>query len=250
MDRSLFIKRLATVAGISTLPIGWVKVYDKFYLLQSFIAGFKYYKGTQFLDSLKEGDALELVREPENEYDTEAIAVYWNENKVGFIPSALNSVFAKLIDIQVLELYAQITHLKPEAKSWENVAMAIYCLKERGMNKELPAKAQRLMVYERPKYFSVRRQEVISRIKEGTEEENIVVNINTIPNGFERLRKKYGAGEYRQEDMWFSTEGYRILDEADVEELLPAVKEITEIADTLNQHFTEIKFDLGNCIAL
>ena len=250
MDRSLFIKKLVATVGLSVLPANWVKVYDKFYLLQTFVAGFQHYYGPQLLTGFNEGDLLQLVREPDNDYDPGAIALHWNEHKIGFIPTRLNSVFARLIDIQALELHAEITHLKGEAKSWENVAVAIYCLKERKIGEALPPAAKNLMICDTPKYFSIRSsQNVISRINHVSREEKIVINMNKLPKRYERLHEKYGAGSYRQEDMWFRDHSFRILDEEDIESLLPEIKEVHDVVDDLNQGYTEISLELDKVLA-
>lgn len=75
-----------------------------------FVAGLKYYKGPRLLNNMKEGDMLEMVREPGNPYDTNAIALHWNRHKIGFEPAASNDILAKLLDADALELHAEITH--------------------------------------------------------------------------------------------------------------------------------------------
>ncbi len=60
--------------------------YKKYYLLQCFVRGFRFYEGPNLLGGMAEGHELELVREPDNEYDDCAIALYWNGKKIGFIP--------------------------------------------------------------------------------------------------------------------------------------------------------------------
>ena len=152
-----------------------------------------------------------------------------------------------MLDTEALALHAEITHVKPQAKSWENVAIGIYCLKERNVHQTLSPAALSLTAAETPKYFSIKNaNHTITRISNGDKAEKVVVNINGLPARFNYLRNKYGAGEYRQEDMYFSKSSYRILDEEDIEALLPEVKEVTEVADILNQKFTEIRFDFNS----
>lgn len=52
------------------------------------------------LKTLKPGDALVLVREPANQFDKNAIAVYAGTHKVGYIPKAKNGVLAQYLDQQ------------------------------------------------------------------------------------------------------------------------------------------------------
>lgn len=50
------------------------------------------------LKTLKPGDALVLVREPTNEFDKNAVAIYAGAHKVGYIPKAKNAVLAQYLD--------------------------------------------------------------------------------------------------------------------------------------------------------
>lgn len=158
MKRKEFIKNLLGLgAGAVLLPsYTWIKQYDKFYLLQSFVRGFRYYEGPKLLEEMKEGDMLELVREPQNEYDMNAIALHYNQQKIGYVPAESNEILSKLLDIGLIDLMAEITHLKKEAAAWENVAVAIYVLKEKTGSDILSGEAQELTTLETPEYYSIK----------------------------------------------------------------------------------------------
>ena len=47
---------------------------------------------------LKDGDELELVPEPENEFDEDAIAIYKNEMQVGYVPKEFTWMVHKELD--------------------------------------------------------------------------------------------------------------------------------------------------------
>ena len=55
-------------------------------------------KAAEVLKALKPGDAVTLVREPENKFDKNAVAVYVGAEKVGYIPKGKNVALAALID--------------------------------------------------------------------------------------------------------------------------------------------------------
>lgn len=99
MKRSDFVKSIIAAIGLSAVPVLFLKQYDKFYLLQFFVRGFKYYEGPNLLDEMHEGDMLELVSEPNNEHDEFAIALHFNSKKIGFVPAERNEMLARLIDI-------------------------------------------------------------------------------------------------------------------------------------------------------
>jgi len=124
MDRSDFLKNIIGLFGLAVLPPLAVKQYQKLYLLQCFVRGFKFYDGPQLLNNMKEGSMLELVREPDNKYDECAIALHYNNQKIGYIPSESNEVLSRLLDSKAVELVAEITHLQKEAATWENMHVA------------------------------------------------------------------------------------------------------------------------------
>ena len=53
-----------------------------------------------FMQSLKSGQDLLLVREPTNQFDPMAIAVYAGTQRIGYIPKKQNKVLAQFIDQQ------------------------------------------------------------------------------------------------------------------------------------------------------
>jgi hypothetical protein len=50
------------------------------------LAGFRYYDAKQVWDDMKVGDALTLVREPHNAYDSNAVRVEWRGRQLGYVP--------------------------------------------------------------------------------------------------------------------------------------------------------------------
>jgi len=149
MKRADFLQRLIGVAIFGKLPISTLITKRKVYLLQCFVAGFRHYKGMELLEEMEVNDLLELSREPDNVYDDFAIALYWQQEKIGFIPAEFNETIARLLDAEALPLLASITHLKKDVKPWENVVVAVYFLQE---EKVLPPHADYLQKLEDPVY--------------------------------------------------------------------------------------------------
>ncbi len=67
-------------------------------VLHTNVAGVYYHSPEEFADAIKEKDTIELKREPNNEYDKFAIALYFQGIKIGFIPKDKNEVMANLMD--------------------------------------------------------------------------------------------------------------------------------------------------------
>ena len=180
MNRSIFLKRMIASVAVGKLPVSLTKKFRKIYLLQCFVAGFRHYEGMQLLDQMKEGDLLELIREPNNEYDSCAIAVHWCGNKIGFIPASINEMLSYLLDAEALSLFAVITHLEKKSQPWENVAIAVYFLQE--ANKELPAHADYLSRIEAPHYRTLNQKTKSSlNYNKLFDSYNRVINIDNIP---------------------------------------------------------------------
>ena len=62
------------------------------------LAGFRHYDGGDVLRDLKPGDRLELVREPDNPYDANAVRVEWRGVKLGYVPRRDNAAVARQMD--------------------------------------------------------------------------------------------------------------------------------------------------------
>jgi len=166
------------------------------------VAGFRHYEGMKLLGSMKEGDLLELVREPENEYDDCAIALHLQGNKIGFIPASVNEMLSYLLDADALSLFAVITHLEKNSQPWKNVAVAVYFVQE--VNKELPAHASYLTRIEAPHYRTLnnkndkQKKEQQLTLENLFDSDNRVINLDTIPEEqktakehFEKYYSKY-----------------------------------------------------------
>lgn len=154
MKRSEFLRNLIGLYGIASLPIDMVKQYQKIYLLQCFVRGFQYYDGPKIIDEINKSGLLELVREPDNKYDECAIALHFNQRKIGFIPMESNEMLSILIDTGLLNLQAEITHIEKNAMDWEKIHVAIYVMKEleNGITEELLP----FTILETPRYYTLK----------------------------------------------------------------------------------------------
>lgn len=95
-------------------------------LLQtSRLAGFRYYEGKQLWQQLHEGDALELVREADNIYDSHAIRVDWHGHTLGYVPRTDNAAMARLLDHGV-KLQARIVRLMLSRNVWQRILFEVY----------------------------------------------------------------------------------------------------------------------------
>ncbi|UXP31499.1 HIRAN domain-containing protein [Reichenbachiella agarivorans] len=158
MKRSTFIKNLIGLYGLPALPSQMVRQYQKIYLLQCFVRGFQFYEGPKIIQQINQSGLLQLVREPTNQHDNCAIALHFNQRKIGYVPRESNEVLAKLMDANLLSLQAEITHVEPKASTWENVHVAIYALKELSTQESFEQYAT-LSMLETPEYYTLRHRD-------------------------------------------------------------------------------------------
>lgn len=79
------------------------------------IAGFAYCDGLEVIQELKPGTRLELVGEPDNPHDPDAVALYYRNKKLGYIPSAKNELFSTFLYFghqDLFETYIQSVNLE------------------------------------------------------------------------------------------------------------------------------------------
>lgn len=93
-------------------------------LQESQLAGFQYYRGEALWPSLRVGAPLSLVREPENRYDRDAVAVYCGGDKLGFVPQLENRALAQMLD-RGERLEARIVALNEDGHPWQRIRMRI-----------------------------------------------------------------------------------------------------------------------------
>jgi hypothetical protein len=94
------VNRRAALAGLAgLLAAGTLQAQTVKLLVQSSpLAGFRYAEASQVWSELRLGDALELVREPDNPYDRNAVRVDWRGRKLGYVPRAENAALAWAMD--------------------------------------------------------------------------------------------------------------------------------------------------------
>jgi len=98
----------------------------KIAILDTHMAGFKHYDG-QFFDPnfLKPGTKLALKPEPNNKFDSKAIAIYYYNNKLGYIPQSENTAIFNLLKHNK-KLLTQITGYNPETYHWQGYYFTVY----------------------------------------------------------------------------------------------------------------------------
>lgn len=119
MTRRAFLTFLAALLPLRAAPAVSKKAWV---LNRCHVAGLQYHPGIAL--RLRAGDVLKMVREPENPYDANAVALYAQGVKLGYIPKRENATLAMLLD-QDAPLYAKVDRFDAEARSWERVKILV-----------------------------------------------------------------------------------------------------------------------------
>ena len=88
------------------------------------VAGFQFHSGEDVWADLSVGDALALVREQSNQHDASAVAVWFHDHQLGYIPRGDNSAIAQMLD-RGESLTARITQLKVADDPWERIRIEV-----------------------------------------------------------------------------------------------------------------------------
>lgn len=89
------------------------------------LAGFQYYAGTAHWEEMRPGDRLDLVREPDNPHDAQAVRVEWRGEKLGYLPRKENQAVAAEMD-RGGRVEARIARLRQHRNPWQRVLIEVF----------------------------------------------------------------------------------------------------------------------------
>ena len=117
--RSLAISLLLGVAATSAVA-------DSIRVLvqSSLLAGSQYYAAGRVWLALKPGDRLELIREPDNRHDRNAVRVDWRGQPLGYVPRAENRAVARALDAGE-RLEGRVSRLRDDPDPWRRIEFEI-----------------------------------------------------------------------------------------------------------------------------
>jgi hypothetical protein len=124
MKRRTFFSRLFGSLGLAAAAPAVAASARTVLIQESPIAGFEFHRGAAVWSSLHVGQMLELVREPTNPHDADAVAVYFQEEKLGYVPRAENHAVAQMLD-RGEHLEASIVKLSDGEDPWNRIHISI-----------------------------------------------------------------------------------------------------------------------------
>ncbi|TSE27811.1 HIRAN domain-containing protein [Tepidimonas aquatica] len=108
----------AVLAWFGTTPV------PQDVILADFIAGFQYHEGPKLEDELAPGQPLDLVREPDNPHDRQAVRIDWHDHKLGYVPRRKNADIAARL-ARGERLQARIIAVDRAADPWARVEFVV-----------------------------------------------------------------------------------------------------------------------------
>ena len=80
---------------------------------------------------LKIGTKLELVREVDNQFDPYAVAIYYEDYKLGYIPRGSNHDISKYLDMGLEDIYeVRVTRITPDVHPEQQVEVIVNILNQ------------------------------------------------------------------------------------------------------------------------
>lgn len=89
------------------------------------LAGAQFYGIRELSAGMKVGDALELVREPDNAHDINAVRVLWRGHMLGYVPRRENAHVARQLD-RGAPVAARVVKLTEHRNPWLRMAFEVY----------------------------------------------------------------------------------------------------------------------------
>ena len=92
-----------------------------------YIAGFTFWDGCMAFNELKVGRKLRLVCEEDNRYDPNAVAIYYENYKLGYIPRGENQMISQFVDLGYADIFdVRIQRLSPDAHPEKQIGVVVF----------------------------------------------------------------------------------------------------------------------------
>lgn len=103
------------------------RIEQRKHFLHCNIAGFTYWDGCIAFEELKMGTKLELVREEHNRHDPNAVAIYYKDMKLGFIPTQKNEIISQFIEMGQADVFeVRVCQIHKETHPERQVYINVY----------------------------------------------------------------------------------------------------------------------------
>ncbi len=115
MNESILPVTPGLLSMLSKTETGITPFTQEFFLLEIVVAGTSFCKEIETIENLIVSEKiLTMKREPDNQFDEFAIAVYCDNIRIGFVPGTLNLVCSRLMDA------GKLFFCRVVSKQWKN----------------------------------------------------------------------------------------------------------------------------------
>lgn len=91
------------------------------------IAGFQFWDGALAIGELKVGDRVDLVPEPSNPHDSDAVAIRFHGMKLGYVPREENAALARMLYFGHRDAFeAVVQQVSPDRSPWHQVRVGVF----------------------------------------------------------------------------------------------------------------------------
>jgi len=121
MNKSILPVSPGLLALLSDVETGIKPFVQEIFLLEIVVAGTSYCQEIEIIeDKIVAEKVLILKRDPTNEYDEFAIAIYCDGIRIGFVPAEMNMICSRLMDA------GKAFFCRVVSKSWKNNWLKIH----------------------------------------------------------------------------------------------------------------------------
>lgn len=104
---------------------------EKRHFLNGNIAGFTYWDGATAFRKLEIGLPLALKREKDNAFDPYAVAIYFEQYKLGFVPRNQNKEISKFLEMGYEDIFEIVVNrISPEEHPEHQVGFIVFLKKK------------------------------------------------------------------------------------------------------------------------
>ena len=89
------------------------------------LAGFQFHEAPVLWEEMKVGDPLVLRREPDNQFDANAVRVEWRGRMIGYLPRAENRAVAAEMD-RGGRVEGRVARLQEARNPWQRVLIEVF----------------------------------------------------------------------------------------------------------------------------
>jgi hypothetical protein len=119
----MYIAQFPFLSALATM-FGFIQPSIHYLLNQFSIAGLQYYIDKNKINTLKEGDIIQLQSDPENEYDSYAVKLLKNQTLIGYVPRSDNKHIFRLLK-QGVNLHCEIIDVNPNEVAWKQCRVKV-----------------------------------------------------------------------------------------------------------------------------